>query len=127
MCGEIMKKAKIVEEQLQILEKRGLVIENRDRAIEILRNINYYTLTGYFFPFKQGEKYQNGTSMNLAIKLYHFDNEIRNRQTLTATQGNQQQPDLHPPKSYQRWMQLQLSDWHFLHCIEKAIITLEHY
>ncbi|MCO4664308.1 hypothetical protein Si022_02069 [Streptococcus infantarius subsp. infantarius] len=73
-----MKKAKIVEEQLQILEKRGLVIENRDRAIEILRNINYYTLTGYFFPFKQGEKYQNGTSMHLAIKLYHFDNEIRN-------------------------------------------------
>ena len=76
--GEIMKKAKTVEEQLQILEKRGLVIENRDRAIEILRNVNYYTLTGYLFPFKQGEKYQNGTSMNLAIKLYHFDNEIRN-------------------------------------------------
>ena len=76
--GEIMKKAKTVEEQLQILEKRGLVIENRDRAIEILRNVNYYILTGYLFPFKQGEKYQNGTSMNLAIKLYHFDNEIRN-------------------------------------------------
>lgn len=73
-----MKKSKTVEEQLQILEKRGLVIENRDRAIEILRNVNYYTLTGYLFPFKQGEKYQNGTSMNLAIKLYHFDNEIRN-------------------------------------------------
>lgn len=73
-----MKKAKTVEEQLQILEKRGLVIENRGRAIEILRNVNYYTLTGYLFPFKQGEKYQNGTSMNLAIKLYHFDNEIRN-------------------------------------------------
>lgn len=78
VCGEIMKKAKTVEEQLQILEKRGLVIENRGRAIEILRNVNYYTLTGYLFPFKQGEKYQNGTSMNLAIKLYHFDNEIRN-------------------------------------------------
>lgn len=73
-----MKKSKTVEEQLQILEKRGLVIENRDRAIEILRNVNYYTLTGYLFPFKQGEKYQNGTSMNLAINLYHFDNEIRN-------------------------------------------------
>lgn len=73
-----MKKSKTVEEQLQILEKRGSVIENRDRAIEILRNVNYYTLTGYLFPFKQGEKYQNGTSMNLAIKLYHFDNEIRN-------------------------------------------------
>ncbi|MDU2661924.1 MAG: hypothetical protein E7C54_13545 [Clostridioides difficile] len=46
-----MKKSKTVEEQLQILEKRGLVIENRDRAIEILRNVNYYTLTGYLFPF----------------------------------------------------------------------------
>lgn len=73
-----MKKSKTVEEQLQILEKRGLIIENRDRAIEILRNVNYYTLTGYLFPFEQGEVYQKGTSMNLAIKLYHFDNEIRN-------------------------------------------------
>lgn len=76
--GEIMKEAKTIEEQLQILEKRGLIIENRDRAIEILRNVNYYTLTGYLFPFEQGEVYQKGTSMNLAIKLYHFDNEIRN-------------------------------------------------
>lgn len=76
--GEIMKEARTIEEQLQILEKRGLIIENRDRAIEILRNVNYYTLTGYLFPFEQGEVYQKGTSMNLAIKLYHFDNEIRN-------------------------------------------------
>lgn len=76
--GEIMKEAKTIEEQLQILEKRGLIIENRDRAIEILRNVNYYTLTGYLFPFEQGEVYQKGTSMNLAIKLYHFDNETRN-------------------------------------------------
>lgn len=76
--GEIMKEAKTIEEQLQILEKRGLIIENRERAIEILRNVNYYTLTGYLFPFEQGEVYQKGTSMNLAIKLYHFDNEIRN-------------------------------------------------
>lgn len=75
--GEIMKEAKTIEEQLQILVKRGLIIENRDRAIEILRNVNYYTLTGYLFPFEQGEVYQKGTSMNLAIKLYHFDNEIR--------------------------------------------------
>lgn len=55
-----------------------MIIENRDRAIEILRNVNYYILTGYLFPFEQGEVYQKGTSMNLAIKLYHFDNEIRN-------------------------------------------------
>lgn len=80
--GEIMKEAKTIEEQLEILEKRGLIIENRDRAIETLRNVNYYTLTGYLFPFKKSNIYQKGTSMNLAIRLYHFDNEIRN--VLTA-------------------------------------------
>lgn len=80
--GEIMKEAKTIEEQLGILEKRGLIIENRDRAIETLRNVNYYTLTGYLFPFKKSNIYQKGTSMNLAIRLYHFDNEIRN--VLTA-------------------------------------------
>lgn len=77
-----MKEAKTIEEQLEILEKRGLIIENRDRAIETLRNVNYYTLTGYLFPFKKSNIYQKGTSMNLAIRLYHFDNEIRN--VLTA-------------------------------------------
>lgn len=80
--GEIMKESKTIEEQLEILEKRGLIIENRDRAIETLRNVNYYTLTGYLFPFKKSNIYQKGTSMNLAIRLYHFDNEIRN--VLTA-------------------------------------------
>ena len=48
--GEIMKEAKTIEEQLQILEKRGLIIENRDRAIEILRNVNYYTCLLYTSP-----------------------------------------------------------------------------
>lgn len=80
--GEIMKEAKTIEEHLEILEKRGLIIEKRDRAIETLRNVNYYTLTGYLFPFKKSNIYQKGTSMNLAIRLYHFDNEIRN--VLTA-------------------------------------------
>lgn len=79
---KIMKEAKTIEEQLEILEKRGLIIENRDRAIETLRNVNYYTLTGYLFPFKKSNIYQKSTSMNLAIRLYHFDNEIRN--VLTA-------------------------------------------
>lgn len=79
---EIMKEAKTIEEQLEILEKCGLIIENRDRAIETLRNVNYYTLTGYLFSFKKSNIYQKGTSMNLAIRLYHFDNEIRN--VLTA-------------------------------------------
>lgn len=73
-----MKEAKTIEEQLEILEKRGLIIENRDRAIETLRNVNYYMLTGYLFPFKKSNIYQKDTSMNLAIRLYRFDNEIRN-------------------------------------------------
>lgn len=73
-----MKQAKTIDEQLAILKERGLEVIDYQRAYDTLKNVNYYTLTGYLFPFKRGEKYEDGISIDLAINLYHFDNEIRN-------------------------------------------------
>jgi abortive infection bacteriophage resistance protein len=74
-----MKTAKTYEEQLEILEGRGLVIENKSEAIYYLSNFNYYNLTGYLYQFKTATgDYQEGTSFEQAVALYSFDKEIHN-------------------------------------------------
>ncbi|EQC93922.1 hypothetical protein LLT3_06225 [Lactococcus cremoris subsp. cremoris TIFN3] len=50
-----MKPAKTYEEQLEILIKRGLYIDNNKRAVHTLSNVNYYNLTGYLFQFKDSK------------------------------------------------------------------------
>ena len=49
----IMKTAKTVDEQINILQSRGIIISNSDKAKEILQDIGYYRLGFYFFPFEE--------------------------------------------------------------------------
>ena len=44
------------EAQLQKLKERGCIVEDEQKAIEVLKNINYYRLTAYFLSFKKDEK-----------------------------------------------------------------------
>lgn len=76
--GVIMKIAKTIDEQLEILMSRGIIIGDYDAAYSMLENVNYYTLTGYLFPFKNGEAYKDNITIELAINLYKFDNVLRN-------------------------------------------------
>lgn len=68
-----------IEEQLDILRERQLNIPSPERAYQMLQNVNYYTLTGYLFPFKDKETdcYKAGTNFDLAIERYYFDSELR--------------------------------------------------
>ncbi|WP_422804315.1 hypothetical protein [Streptococcus sp. FT1-55] len=62
-----MKQAKTIKEQLEILMSRGLIINDYENAYKTLMDVNYYTLTGYLFQFKNQSNYQSGTSIELAI------------------------------------------------------------
>lgn len=64
-------------EQLDLLLKRGLQVENKTEAIHCLKNISYYRLSAYFLPFKQSEEFRNGTSFKDIIDLYTFDRKLR--------------------------------------------------
>ena len=46
-------KAITVEEQIITLKTRGLVIENEDKAKEILKDIGYYRLGFYWYYFQE--------------------------------------------------------------------------
>ena len=41
-----MKKPTTYDEQIQLLKNRGLIIENEEKAKNILSNLNYYSFTG---------------------------------------------------------------------------------
>lgn len=68
------------DEQLQLLEERGLLVKNRAKVINTLKEINYYRLSAYFYTFledKANHVYKPNTTFNKVIKLYQFDSRLR--------------------------------------------------
>lgn len=81
-----MKKPfKTIDEQILLLEKRGLIISDKSDIKEKLLHNNYYTvINGYKYPFleqgnknKQQEKYKEGTTFEELFALYKFDCNFR--------------------------------------------------
>ena len=80
---ELKKPFKTVEEQIQILQARGLIFSNLNDAREKLLNNNYYTvINGYKYPFlkeraQDNEQYKDGASFDEIYALYEFDCHLR--------------------------------------------------
>lgn len=74
------KKATTIDEQVQILQERGMVIDDEKKLKEHLLDIGYYRLGFYWFPFektyprlsKRDHNFKEGTNVDFAIKLYYF-------------------------------------------------------
>lgn len=79
------KSATTIDQQLDLLESRGLAIADKDKAREILLDIGYYRLGFYLFPFEKSypnlrnrtHEYVEGASFEDAINLYYFDFDLR--------------------------------------------------
>lgn len=73
-----------IDEQLDLLEERGMIIENRKSAGHFLATHNYYRFSGYALHFeifenrKRTHKFIPGTKFNDAIRIYEFDVKLRN-------------------------------------------------
>ena len=80
-----MKKATTIEEQIQILEERGMVITDKNKAKEILLDIGFYRLGFSSFPFEinypnlnnRDHKLKPLTSFEDVVALYYFDQDLR--------------------------------------------------
>ena len=75
-----LKDFKSLDEQIDLLEKRGLIIYNKDKAKRFLSNTNYYRFSGYYKPFyiKDTEKFRKKTTFYDIYNLNNFDRELRN-------------------------------------------------
>ena len=84
MPENYQKPALTFDEQLQLLQERGLVINEHDHALSQLSTISYYRLSAYWYPFRVRDQQRNatndfieGTSFDDVISLYEFDRQLR--------------------------------------------------
>ncbi|SDZ21028.1 Abi family protein [Tindallia californiensis] len=73
-----IKKPTTFSEQVEILMARGLTIEDRATAEDILSKISYYRLSAYTLHCKQSNKFKDGVSIENIYALYEFDKKFRN-------------------------------------------------
>jgi abortive infection bacteriophage resistance protein len=73
-------------EQLQKLKNRGLAVGSDELALVALQRLNYYRLSGYWYPFRKTnprgvpgrqDEFVPGTSFELILSLYEFDRHLR--------------------------------------------------
>lgn len=83
----MMKQATTIEEQVELLKNRGMVIGDEEKAKEILMDVGYYRLGFYWFPFektypekgrRRSHIFKEGTSFDDSVNLYYFDHDLRN-------------------------------------------------
>ncbi len=73
-----LKKPTTYQQQLALLRKRKIIIDDSSRCLEVLETVNYYRLTAYLLPFKCGKnRYISGTKFSTVYRIYEFDRKIR--------------------------------------------------
>lgn len=78
-------RARTLDQQIALLQSRGMEITDIDKAKEVLLDIGYYRLGFYWFPFEQSypskrnrtHELISGTNFDDAVKLYYFDCRLR--------------------------------------------------
>lgn len=75
------KEFKTLEQQIEILKEKGLVINNVDKAEELLLRENYFFINGYRHIFLKSNKdrtFIKGTTFEELYALFQFDRSFRN-------------------------------------------------
>lgn len=70
-----------VHDQLALLKKRGLAIQDETRATCFLESVSFFRLTPYMRPFQCSDDAEHGFRKGAALKdltrLYDFDRRLR--------------------------------------------------
>lgn len=72
-----------IADQIERLERRGMVVEDREKAAEYLMRLGYYRLSAYWYPFRKVENavvtdaFKEGASFKTVLDLYSFDKQLR--------------------------------------------------
>lgn len=71
-----------IDQQLDLLASRGMIIPDRAWAFRYLSHISYYRLRGYWIPFEKPDRapnhaFQEGTTFDDVLDLYIFDRKFR--------------------------------------------------
>ena len=66
------------QQQIALLQSRGLLVPDATHAEHYLKHISYYRLSAYALPFQQvKDTFNKGTTFDDLLNLYVFDRELR--------------------------------------------------
>ena len=75
------KPYKSAKDLAQLLQTRGLIINDLNRAENYIRHIGYYRLSAYMFPHLEDPKekhiYKKNKTFQNILDLYKFDKKLR--------------------------------------------------
>ena len=77
----MQKTFKTIDEQVEILRNKGLVIDDENKVKEILLRENYFFISGYRHLFQDSQKlkrFKPGTNFRELYALFNFDRQLRN-------------------------------------------------
>lgn len=82
MDGEV-KEYRTYADQVGLLAQRGMDVGDPDQAATTMERINYYRLSGYWYPFRQinfgarVDDFHPGTRLADVVAMYDFDARLR--------------------------------------------------
>ena len=72
------KKFLTFDEQIGLLEDRGLIIDNKEKLLSILKHVSYYHLSIYCKAFQnENDQFKDGTTLQNVWDVYNFDKKLR--------------------------------------------------
>lgn len=71
------KEFKTIDEQIAILESRGLQIPDKDNARAFLYRNNYYRISGYSLTLRSHDVFATNATFQNIIDIYEFDHDLR--------------------------------------------------
>lgn len=74
------KSPKTIDEQIELLISRGMIITDHPKVHDVLTHVNYYRLGAYWLPFEQDHEnhiFRSGTYFDDVLNLYIFDRKLR--------------------------------------------------
>ena len=72
-----MKQPLTLTEQVQRIKENGFIVDNDDELKNILSNVNYYRLRGYWLTFETEDVVTEGTNFQEVLDVYIFDMKLR--------------------------------------------------
>ncbi|MEG1514279.1 MAG: Abi family protein [Clostridia bacterium] len=74
----VLKPARTFAEQIALMESRGMLIDDMDKATQSLQRLNYYRISGYAYLFRGTDgRYEADTHFEAIIKIMAFDQALR--------------------------------------------------